>query len=351
MHNRTILGILAILILSIALHAQEKTILVPKRVPGAPFQLDDQQDLFGQAYRWFWEGEVARGAGTLKQLITEAGFTLDPTAYYVVVAHFTDHFVPMGMIHGDEDFFTFRMYGLKEDNLYYIFISRTPEAPSFLSVLATTKDSPFVMNLGDFLNLIGILPGAQAAAIAGETTWVDVRQFSIPKKYRKFSDLSFIVKKKLEDDQPLVTQVFDNTAKEHWSYGVALGLTTVRDVDIIIGQDGTIIIQPKPHADITPFGVINYHPWAIDTEAKTFGNSIHILGGVRLGNLLEPIIGVGGGVSLGFVDVHAFVGYSFEFTNRLRSGFHVGQQVDADVDPFKLKVRGKPRFGLEVKFP
>ena len=344
-------GFLLLLGFSMMLSAQEKTILVPKQVPGAPFELDDQQDLFGQAYRWFWEGEVERGAGTLKQLIVEAGFAIDPDAYYLVVAHFTDYFVPMGLLHKDEDFFNTRLYGLQEDNLYYIFISRTPQAPSFLSALATAKDAPFVMNLDDFLGLIGVLPGARAKSLTGETTWVDVRQFTIPKKYRKFSDLSVIVKKSLEDDKPLVTRVYDNTAKERWSYGIALGLTTVRDVDIVIGEDGRIIIQPKPNADLTPFGVINYHFKPVDTKAKTFGNSIHLLGGVRLGNILEPIVGLGGGVSLGFVDVHAFVGYSVEFANQLKEGFVISQQISEDVDPFKLKLRGKPRFGLEIKFP
>jgi hypothetical protein len=73
------------------------------------------------------------------------------------------------------------------------------------------------------------------------------------------------------------------------------------------------------------------------------------LGGLRLDDIFEPIVGVGGGVSLGFIDLHAFVGYSFEFANQLKSGYQIGDAVNEDVSPFKRKIRGKPRFGLEIK--
>ncbi len=348
-------GLIALLCLISILSAQNRTILVPKPVPGAPFMYDDQEDYFGQAYRWFIESEPERAVENLKTLLDSAGIQLDPkNNYYVVVAHFMDKFAPIGIIHEDTDFFSTRMYGLKEDNLYYIFISRTPQAPSFLSVMATAKDSPFLQNLPGFLGLFGVftVPEAQLAPeLPGQATWVDVRQFNIPKAFRDFSDLSFIVKKDLAADTVLAQTVFDNSAKERWSYGIAFALTSVDEVDIVVGSDGRIIVQPKPTADVSVFGVINYHFWAVDTKAKTLGNSLHLLGGLRIGDILEPIVGLGGGVDLGFVDVHAFVGYSVEFTNKLKNEFNIGDQVTEDVDPFDTKVRGKPRFGLEIKFP
>lgn len=187
--------------------------------------------------------------------------------------------------------------------------------------------------------------------MAGEPALVEVRQFILPKPFQKFSDLSFLVKKSLSAEEVLAQVIIDNSAKERWSFGVAFALTSVQDVDIIVGNDGTIIVQPKPNADPAVFGVVNYHFFPVDTKAKTFGNSIHALGGVRVGNLLEPIVGLGGGVSLGILDVHVFAGYSFEFANELKEGYEIGQQVTEEEDPFKLKVRGKFRFGLEVKFP
>ena len=66
---------------------------------------------------------------------------------------------------------------------------------------------------------------------------------------------------------------------------------------------------------------------------------------------LEPILGIGGGFSLDIIDLHVFAAYSVEFANELEEGFAIGQEVDKEVDPFKLKIRGKPRFGLEIKFP
>ncbi len=345
--NFTIYGIL--FLMTIGLFAQNRTILTPQRVDGAPFVLNDQEELFGKAYRWFVENEPDSAIPNLKKLVADAGFTMTPENYYVVVANFMDSFSPIGIIHDEEtDFFGTRLYGLNKDNLYYVFISQTPEAPSFLSVLATAKDSPFQTNLLSFLNFIGVL-GTETPS--GDKVWVDVRQFRIPKAFQKFSDLSFIVKKELSDENALASAVFDNTSKESWSYGIAFGLTSVNDVDIIIGSDGRIIIQPKPDADMAVFGVVNYHLKPIDTKAPTFGNSIHLLGGLRVGGRLEPLIGIGGGFDLGAIALHAFVGYSVEFANELKEGFSIGQTVVDEVDPFKTNIRGKPRFGLEVRFP
>jgi len=342
--------VLIFILFSTIISAQDRTILVPRQVPGAPFSYNDQNEYFGKAYRWFHEGAIDSAVENLKTVITESGYTLDENAFYVVLAHFSDSFAPIGMIHGnDPDFFNTRLYGLEENNLHYIFISQTEKAPSFLSVMATAKTSPFMENLPGFLGLVGLLGQPAALTSSANNVWVDVRQFSLPKVYRDFSDLSFLVKNKLSDENPLATIVFDNTAKEKWSYGFAMALTSVRDVDIVVGSDGTIIVRPKPDADLAGFAVINYHFSAIDTKAKSFGNSFHLLGGFRLADIFEPIVGIGGGVSLGIIDLHAFVGYSFEFTNDLKSGFEIGDTVSSNTSPFKSKVRGKPRFGLEIK--
>jgi hypothetical protein len=332
------------------INGQDRTILVPKQIPGARFSYNDQNEYFGMAYRWFHEGVIDSAVNNLKKVITISGYELDPKAYYVVLAHFSDSFAPIGLIHeNNTDFFNTRIYGLEEENLYYIFMSQEENAQSFLSVMATAKTSPFMENLPGFLGLVGLLGQPAALQSQENNVWVDVRQFTLAKVYRDFSDLSFLVKKKLSDDNPLATVVFDNTAKEKWSFGFAMALTSVRDVDIIVGNDGTIIVRPKPDADLAGFAVINYHFKAIDTKAKSFGNSFHLLGGLRLAEIFEPIVGIGGGVSLGIIDLHAFVGYSFEFANDLKSGFNVGDPVTKNASPFKSKVRGKPRFGIEIK--
>jgi hypothetical protein len=351
--RKTVLLIFIIVVLfNNFLTGQVETILVPKRVEGAPFVYDDQEDLFGQAYRWFLEGAVERGARNLKEIVAKAGYAIDPKSYYVVVANFTDTLNPIGMFHGDEDFLNTRMFGLNTRNLFYIFISRDEGANSFLSVLATEKTAPFYENLPAFLGLfLPIPPIGTLEKLPGQETWVDVRQFEVPKELRKNADLSFLVKKKLSDDDVLASAVFDNTAKERWSYGIATAITSVNDVDITIGSDGRIIIEPKPNLDLATFAVINYHFYPVDTKAKTFGTSIHLLGGIRLANFMEPIAGLGGGVDLGFVDLHLFAGLSVEVANELKDGFVIGQFVNKDVDPFKIKLRPKPRFGLEIKFP
>lgn len=347
------LFVIAFVLISLAgLYAQNRTVLIPRTV--GLFHYNGEGDYLSKSFTWFVNSEIDSGLVYLEKVIEASGFTLDPNNYYVVVANFTDKFSPIGIIGKDVDFLGTRLYGLKEDNLYYIFVSQT-DSSSFISVLATAKDSPFVEALPGFLGFIGVLTAdeikAQAAKMAGEPALVEVRQFTVPRAFQKFSDLSFMVKKNLSDEHVLARVVIDNTAKERWSFGVAFALTNVRDVDIIVGNDGTIIVQPKPNADPAVFGVVNYHFFPVDTKAKNFGNSIHALAGVRIGNLLEPLVGLGGGVSLGILDVYAFVGYSFEFANELKAGYEIEQKLTEQEDPFKLKVRGKLRFGLEVKFP
>ena len=331
--------------------AQEKAILVPKQVEGAPFMFDDREDLFGQAYRWFLEGEVEKGSNLLREIVTNTGFGIDPNSYYVVVASFTDSLCPIGMFHGDDDFLSTRMYGLHPNNLFYVFITREEGAPSFLSVLATAKTAPFYENLPTFLGLFLPIPPIGTLGLAGQQTWVDVRQFEIPNAFRKNSDLSFLVKKKLSDEQVLTSAVFDNSARERWSFGIATAITSIDDVDITIGSDGRIIVEPKPNLDLATFAVINYNFTPVDTKAKTLATSLHLLGGIRLANFMEPIGGIGGGVDLGFFDLHLFAGLSVEVANVLTNDYHVGDYIKADEDPFKIKLRTKPRFGIEIKFP
>jgi len=345
-----------ILFMAAQVVAQERIILVPKPVPGAPFRVPDRDDLFGKAYRWFLEGEPGWAADSLKKLINRSGYQLVPGNYYVVVAHYNENFAPVGLIHEGSEFLDTRFYGLNPDNLFYVFISRKARAPSFLSVTITEKDSPFITNLPSFISLflplsLGENIDEQVRSLAAGDTWVDIRRFDIPEKFRKNSDLSFIVKSELSSEKFLAQTTFDNTKRERWSYGIAFGITSVDDVDIIVGSDGRIIVRPKPERDLATFGVVNYHFKPVDTKAKTFGTSLQVFGGARLAPVVEPIAGVGGGVSLGFVDLHLFVGYSLEFANELQGGFKIGDTVSREVDPFKLKVRGKPRFGIEVKFP
>jgi hypothetical protein len=351
--KRLFCPVLLVILLATFSFSQDRTILVPKQVPGAPYAVDDSDDLFGQAYRWFIEGAVEEGSGTLRKLVQKAGIKLNPNVYYVVVAHFTDSVNPIGIFHGEDEFLSTRLYGLSEKNLFYIFISREESAPSFLSVMATSKSSPFLENLPAFLGFFSSIASSSLAAQgAGEKTYIDVRQFTIPNVFRKNSDLSFIVKKDLSDDTMLAKTVFDNTSKERWSFGVATAITSVDDVDIIVGNDGRIIVDPKPNLDLGTFALVNFHFQPVDTKNKSLATSIHALGGLRLGQTLEPMIGIGGGIPLGdVIDLHLFAGYSLEFANELESGYSIGQQINSEVDPFKLKIRGKPRFGIEVKFP
>ena len=48
------------------------------------------------------------------------------------------------------------------------------------------------------------------------------------------------------DEFDLARGIFDNTAKERWSFGVATAITTVDDVDIIIGTHR--LVSPEDRA-------------------------------------------------------------------------------------------------------
>ncbi|MFQ5707978.1 MAG: hypothetical protein ACE5HO_11040 [bacterium] len=335
----------------ISVLAQDRIITVPKPVPGAPFEVNDSEDLFGKAYRWFHEGEVELAADSLKKLIGLTGFKLNEANYYVVVANFTDKMSPIGLIHAGSSFEDTRLYGLTADTLFYVFISKRKNAESFLSTTLTAKSSPSQQNLVSFLSLFLPIPTIPGVLGGPQTVWIDVRRFEIPPKFQKNADISMIVKKELGAEDFLATAVFDNTALEHWSFGVATAVTSVDDVDFLIGSDGTIIVRPKPKGDFAAFGVVNYHFKAVDTKAPTIASSFHILAGLRLDNDIEPIVGLGFGFPIPVVELHFFAGVSIEFTNELKSDFFIGQRIDSDVDPFNLNVRVRPRYGIEIKFP
>jgi hypothetical protein len=337
-------------VLAPSVFSQDKVVVVPKQIDGAPFSVEDDADLFAKAYRFFIEGDVAMAADSLRKLIDASGYKIDPQAYYIVVANFTDKVSPIGLFHEGSDFLDTRFYGLKTDSLYYMFISRTENAPSFVSVLLKSKPTPFEANLPAFLNLFGVgLPTTLAEP--RRTTWIDVRRFAIPEKFQKVSDISVIVKKDLSSDEYLAAAVFDNTPLERWSYGVATAITSIDDVYLDVGNDGTIIVKPRPNGDLAVFGVINFHFKAVDTKAPTLGSSFHLLGGLRLANFIEPLLGLGFGIPVTGFELHIFGGGSLAFRNELKSGYAIGERVVKEEDPFKTKIKFYPRFGLELKFP
>ena len=351
MQRRLIWSFVLVLLLAHFTAAQEKVVIVPKPVTGTPYVVNDSTDLFAKSYRFFIEGEVDMASDSLRKLIDQSGLKLNPASYYIVVANFTDHVSPIGMFHAGSGFLDTRLYGLDSDSLYYLFVSRTENAPSFVSVMLKSKPTPFEENLPAFLQLIGF--GIQAAldSVEQKTTWIDVRRFEIPDKFKKSSDISLIVKKTLEEDRYLASAVFDNTPLERWSYGIATAITTLNDIVLEIGEDGTIIVRPQPSGDLAAFGVINYHFKPVDTKAPTIASSVHLLGGLRVATHIEPVLGLGLGVPIANFALHVFAGGSLAFRNELKSGFQIGQRVLEEEDPFKLKLKAYPRFGLELKFP
>ncbi len=275
---------------------------------------------------------------------------MNPNDYHIVVADYGDEMAPIGMLHAGSDFTDTRLYGLKDADLYYIFISEKEKAENFLSVTLTRKDSPFQQGLLDFVSLFLPLEGVPLTTQVREV-WLDIRKFEIPEKFQSNSDINVIVKRQVDSEDFLATALFDNTAREHWSFGIATAITTVDDVDFIVDQ-GRIVIRPKPQGDFAMFGVINYHFQAVDTKQPTVPSSFHLLAGLRLDNTIEPIVGLGFGFPTGIpVEVHFFGGISVEFANELKSGFSIGQEISEEVDPFGLELRVRPRFGLELKFP
>ena len=337
------------LVIAANLMAQDTEIIIPKPVPGAPYAVNDTDDLFGKAWRFYRDGYATWAADSLRKLLDQAGFEMKQNNYYIVVANYNPTETVVGMFHGNDSFLSTRMYGLTADSLYYIFISREDTAKHYLSTVITQKGSYFEENLLNFLLLFPFI-GTKAQVRGDNITWLDICKFEIPKKFQKFCDISIIVKKDFYDEQFLARALFDNSSLERWSYGIATGITSINDVDIIV-DGGTIVVRPKPWGDLATFGVINYHFKAVDTKNKTLATSFHLLGGLRISTTIEPILGAGFGFPASFIDVHLFAGYSVEFAQELKSDYYIGQSIGTNVDPFKLKIRGKPRFGLEVKFP
>jgi len=346
---RTLVIASVVLMFSAGLSAQEQVVVIPKPVPGAPFAYVDRDNLFAKAYHLFREGLATQAIDSLKKLLDSSGVKLDLQNYYIVVTNFTDSATPIGLLHEGSNFFDTRLYGLDKAKLYYIFISRQRRGESFVSTLLTAKDSPFIETLPQFIGLfIPFLPSSPQTFLQ-DTTWIDVREYEIPSQFSKFSNISVLIKTELEAERILGTITFDNTSRERWSFGVATAITSVEDVDFNIGDDGVITIRPKPRGDLGTFAVLNYNFTPVDTKARTLASSLHLLGGMRLARTIEPLLGVGLGLPTGLVDVHLFAGYSLEFAQELKSDFRVGDA--ATVDPFKTKRRGKPRFGIELKFP
>jgi len=351
MRKHTFIYLLLILLVSSTnVFSQDQIILNPKPLFWTPIEFDDQSDLFGKAWRFYRDGYSDWSADSLKKLIEQAGFHMDKRHYYIVVANFNPSETPIGMFHGNASFLENRLYGLQSDSLFYIFITRDTTAKSYLSTVLTQKGSYFEENLINFIMLFPFISQVKSRVVSEFRTWIDVRKFEIPKKFQKNCDIAVIVKKDFYDDIPLARAKFDNTSLEKWSFGVATAITSVSDVDFAV-EDGIIVIKPKPKGDLATFGVINYHFKAVDTKAKSMATSFHLLGGMRISNTIEPILGVGVGLPLGFIDLHLFAGYSVEFAQGLDDGYDIGETVTSDVDPFKLKVRGKPRIGIELKFP
>jgi hypothetical protein len=254
------------------------------------------------------------------------------------------------MIHQNASFYDTRIYGLESDSLYYLHISEKDSAKSFLSAVLTYKESYFMEHLIDFIGLFPFISQTMSTKTVQNPVWIDVRKFEIPKKFRKNCDISIIIKKDFYDEQYIARARFDNTSLDRWSYGISTAITNIEDVDFYL-ENGRIVVRPKPKGDLASFGVVNYHFKAVDNKAKSVASSFHVLGGFRVSRTIEPILGIGMGVPISQIDLHIFVGYSVEFAQTLDEGYEVGDAVSTAVDPFKLKVRGRPRLGIELKFP
>jgi len=331
--------------------AQDQIVIIPRPVAGSPVAYVDRDNLFAKSYHLFREGLAPAAIDSLKKLLEDSGVKLDLRNYYVVVANFTDSATPIGLLHEDSEFFNTRLYGLQEAKLYYIFLTRQRRGVSFVSTLLTAKGSPLTQALPQFIGLFlpFLSPGMSRSGTGTDTTWIDMREFEVPAPFQKFSNISVLVKTALEAERILGSITLDNTSKERWSFGVGTAVTSVNDLDFSIGDDGVIRIQPKPRGDIGHFAVLNYNFKPVDTKARTLSTSFHLLGGMRLASTIEPMVGIGFGIPVAIFETHLFVGYSLEFAQQLKNGYVVGQFVEED--PFKLKLRGKPRFGIELKFP
>ncbi len=343
--------VLVSLFLAPVVPAQERQVVIPEKVAGSPLVIEDSQDLFGKAWRFYRDGFTDWATDSLKKLISQMGWEIKKNDYYIVVANYNDSETPIGMLHGDAHFHHSRIYGLKTASLYIIYLSRSPEAKYYLSTVLVSKPSYFEEVLPYFIGLFPIFSQASAQLTGEHRTWMDVRKFNIPKAFQQNCDINIIVKKDFSDAGFLAHEVFDNTSLERWSFGIGTAVTSVNDVDVTI-DNGVIVVRPKPKGDLAVFGLVNYHFKPVDTKARRLATSLHLSGGLRISETIEPILGLGIGVPVDFIDLHLFAGYSVEFAQQLKSEYAVGQDISGqDADPFQLKLRGKPRFGIEVRFP
>jgi hypothetical protein len=351
MRSKIIIIVLIFALLTgLGVKSQDHEILIPKLLYWSTKEDDDSADLFGKAWRFYRDGFTEWAADSLRKLVAMTGFEIKKNNYYIVVANFNRAETPIGMFHGDADFHDTRLYGLESDSLFYIFITRDETSTSYVSTVATRKESYFAENLLNFISLFPFISQMKSRIDSEYATWIDIRRYEVPKKFHKNCDISIIVKKDFTGEDYLARARFDNTSLERWSYGIATAVTSVNDVDFII-DNGRIIVKPKPKGDLASFGVINYHFKPVDTKAKTLATSFHLLGGFRISRTIEPILGAGFGIPVGIIDLHLFAGYSVEFAQVPDDGYVVGDEIAREVDPFKLKIRGKPRFGIELKFP
>lgn len=330
---------------------QERMILVPQMVETPELIYQDHDDVCRNMIIFLEDGDVENAADSLKKMLIEAGLKIKKNDYYIVVVNYHSNKNIIGMFHGDKSFQDTRLYGLGSDSLFYVFVTDDSTMKSSVSAIVTRKDSNFSKNLGEFLSLfqLGGVLGVRPLALDKITAYISVRKFEVPKKFQKNCDITIVAMNESKNKE-LVRAIFDNSSKERWSYGVASAVTTVNDIDYEI-DNGAISIRPKSKGDFATFGVINYHFKAVDTKSKTFSTSIHLMGGLRTSTTFEPILGLGGGLPIPYINLHLFAGYSFEFAQILKEGVRVCDIVTSNKDPFKLKVRGKPRFGIEIQFP
>ena len=80
-----LLSLLTLLLLNITSFAQDRVVLVPKKVSNSPYVIDDSQDLFGKAWRFYRDGFTDMAADSLKKLIELFGYNLKKNNYYIVV--------------------------------------------------------------------------------------------------------------------------------------------------------------------------------------------------------------------------------------------------------------------------
>jgi len=330
---------------------QERMILVPQTVEQSELIYYDRDHVFRNMIIFLEDGDVENAADSLKRVLIEAGLEMRKNFYYIVVVNYYSTKNIIGMFHGDASFQDTRLYGLQSDSLYYVFVSDDSTMESSVSAIVTRKDSNFSKNLSEFISLfqLGGVLGVKAMALEEMRAYISVRKFDVPRKFQKNCDITIVAKNEKKNKE-LARAIFDNSSRERWSYGVASAVTHINDVDYEI-DNGAVTIRPKPKGDLATFGVINYHFKAVDTKSKSFSTSIHLLGGLRTSTTIEPLLGVGGGIPFPYINLHLFVGYSFEFAQILKKGIQVGDLITTNQDPFKLNVRAKPRFGIEIQFP